>query len=82
MTTPTRTEIDVVTDFQQALERFDALAAAEGELRRRTNESWMARGVTMLDPSHTYIDATIHNVRVLVTAWGGTNLPLPKDLTQ
>lgn len=30
----------------------------------------------------TYIDATIHNVRVLVTAWGGTNLPLPKDLTQ
>ncbi|MEN9751151.1 MAG: hypothetical protein RLZZ600_198 [Actinomycetota bacterium] len=29
----------------------------------------------------TYIDATIHNVRVLVTAWGGTNLPLPKDLS-
>ena len=30
----------------------------------------------------TYIDATIHNVRVLVTAWGGTNIPLPKELTR
>jgi ABC-type Zn uptake system ZnuABC Zn-binding protein ZnuA len=28
----------------------------------------------------TYIEATIHNVRVLVSAWGGTNIPLPKDL--
>jgi ABC-type Zn uptake system ZnuABC Zn-binding protein ZnuA len=28
-----------------------------------------------------YIDATVHNVRVLVTAWGGTNIPLPKELT-
>jgi zinc/manganese transport system substrate-binding protein/manganese/iron transport system substrate-binding protein len=28
----------------------------------------------------TYIDATVHNVRVLVTAWGGTNIPLPKEL--
>jgi zinc/manganese transport system substrate-binding protein/manganese/iron transport system substrate-binding protein len=29
----------------------------------------------------TYIDATVHNVRILVTAWGGTNIPLPKELT-
>ena len=28
----------------------------------------------------TYISATEHNVRTLVTAWGGTNLPLPKGL--
>ena len=35
------------------------LAAAEAELRRRTNVSWMARGVTMVDPDTTYIDATV-----------------------
>jgi bifunctional UDP-N-acetylglucosamine pyrophosphorylase/glucosamine-1-phosphate N-acetyltransferase len=35
------------------------LAAAEAVLRQRTNETWMARGVTMLDPSRTYIDATV-----------------------
>jgi ABC-type Zn uptake system ZnuABC Zn-binding protein ZnuA len=28
----------------------------------------------------TYIGATIHNVQVLVTAWGGSNIPLPKEL--
>jgi bifunctional UDP-N-acetylglucosamine pyrophosphorylase/glucosamine-1-phosphate N-acetyltransferase len=36
------------------------LAAAEAELRRRTNEGWMARGVTMLDPMAVTIDATVH----------------------
>lgn len=35
------------------------LAAAEAELRRRTNEQWMRRGVTMVDPSRTYVDATV-----------------------
>ena len=35
------------------------LAVAEAELRDRTNERWMRRGVTMLDPEHTYIDATV-----------------------
>ena len=35
------------------------LAAAEAELRKRTNESWLERGVTMLDPGHTYVDATV-----------------------
>ena len=35
------------------------LAAAEAELRRRTNEAWMRRGVTMVDPDRTYIDATV-----------------------
>ena len=35
------------------------LAVAEAELRDRTNERWMRRGVTMLDPERTYIDATV-----------------------
>jgi bifunctional UDP-N-acetylglucosamine pyrophosphorylase/glucosamine-1-phosphate N-acetyltransferase len=35
------------------------LARAEAELRQRTNENWMRQGVTMLDPEHTYIDATV-----------------------
>lgn len=35
------------------------LAAAEAELRRRTNRGWMRRGVTMVDPDRTYIDATV-----------------------
>ncbi len=35
------------------------LASAEAELRRRTNEAWMRRGVTMVDPLRTYIDATV-----------------------
>jgi bifunctional UDP-N-acetylglucosamine pyrophosphorylase/glucosamine-1-phosphate N-acetyltransferase len=35
------------------------LAAAESELRRRTNQGWMRRGVTMVDPDRTYIDATV-----------------------
>ena len=37
----------------------EQLALAEAELRARTNRSWMARGVTMLDPDRTYIDATV-----------------------
>ncbi len=35
------------------------LAVAEAELRDRTNARWMQRGVTMLDPRRTYIDATV-----------------------
>ncbi len=35
------------------------LAVAEAELRRRTNAAWLSRGVTMLDPERTYIDATV-----------------------
>lgn len=35
------------------------LAEAESELRRRTNRYWMSMGVTMVDPDHTYIDATV-----------------------
>jgi bifunctional UDP-N-acetylglucosamine pyrophosphorylase/glucosamine-1-phosphate N-acetyltransferase len=35
------------------------LAAAEAELRRRTNRAWLAQGVTMVDPAATYIDTTV-----------------------
>ena len=35
------------------------LASAERELRRRINEQWMHRGVTMWDPSSTYVDADV-----------------------
>ncbi len=35
------------------------LADAEAELRRRTNDYWMRRGVTMVDPTHTYVDTTV-----------------------
>jgi bifunctional UDP-N-acetylglucosamine pyrophosphorylase/glucosamine-1-phosphate N-acetyltransferase len=35
------------------------LASAERELRRRINEQWMHRGVTMWDPHSTYVDADV-----------------------
>jgi bifunctional UDP-N-acetylglucosamine pyrophosphorylase/glucosamine-1-phosphate N-acetyltransferase len=35
------------------------LADAEAELRRRTNCAWLEKGVTMVDPSSTYVDATV-----------------------
>jgi bifunctional UDP-N-acetylglucosamine pyrophosphorylase/glucosamine-1-phosphate N-acetyltransferase len=35
------------------------LAVAEAELRRRTNESLLRQGVTLVDPERTYIDATV-----------------------
>ena len=35
------------------------LAAAEAALRARINERWMQAGVTMVDPTRTYVDATV-----------------------
>ncbi len=35
------------------------LAVAEAELRDRINERWMRRGVTMVDPERTYVDASV-----------------------
>ncbi|TML90219.1 MAG: bifunctional UDP-N-acetylglucosamine diphosphorylase/glucosamine-1-phosphate N-acetyltransferase GlmU [Actinobacteria bacterium] len=49
------------------------LAAAEAELRRRTNERWMRQGVTMLDPDRTYVDATVE-LQADVTLFPGTML--------
>ncbi|MGI8710190.1 MAG: bifunctional UDP-N-acetylglucosamine diphosphorylase/glucosamine-1-phosphate N-acetyltransferase GlmU [Acidimicrobiales bacterium] len=35
------------------------LAAAEAEIRRRTNERWLRAGVALVDPASTYLDATV-----------------------
>lgn len=49
------------------------LAVAEAELRDRTNERWMRRGVTMLDPERTYIDLSV-TIEPDVTLFPGTLL--------
>ena len=49
------------------------LAAAEAELRSRTNERWMRRGVTMVDPESTYVDASVQ-LASDVTLFPGTIL--------
>jgi len=49
------------------------LAKAESELRRRTAARWLARGVTMVDPERTYIDATVE-LATDVTLFPGTLL--------
>ena len=52
----------VVVDPGQDLTPVDnrlQLAEAEAELRRRINHHWLSMGVTMVDPEHTYIDATV-----------------------
>jgi bifunctional UDP-N-acetylglucosamine pyrophosphorylase/glucosamine-1-phosphate N-acetyltransferase len=49
------------------------LAAAEAELRRRTNERWLRAGVTLVDPASTYLDATVQ-LGPDVTVFPGTIL--------
>ncbi|HSS09230.1 MAG TPA: hypothetical protein VLL25_05065 [Acidimicrobiales bacterium] len=49
------------------------LAVAEAELRDRTNERWMRRGVTMLDPERTYVDSSVE-LAPDVTLFPGTLL--------
>lgn len=49
------------------------LSVAEAELRKRTNTAWLQRGVTMLDPGRTYIDATVQ-LSTDVTLFPGTML--------
>ncbi|HET7486779.1 MAG TPA: bifunctional UDP-N-acetylglucosamine diphosphorylase/glucosamine-1-phosphate N-acetyltransferase GlmU [Acidimicrobiales bacterium] len=49
------------------------LAVAEAELRARTNQSLMQRGVTMVDPARTYVDATVE-IGQDVTLFPGTML--------
>jgi bifunctional UDP-N-acetylglucosamine pyrophosphorylase/glucosamine-1-phosphate N-acetyltransferase len=65
----------VADDFRdtQGVNDRVQLAQAEAELRRRTNESWLRRGVTMLDPDRTYIDATVE-LGTDVTLFPGTML--------
>ncbi len=50
--------VDDPADTQGVNDRLQ-LASAEAELRRRTNTSWMSKGVTMVDPERTYVDATV-----------------------
>ena len=63
---PDPTETNGVNDRAQ-------LARAEAVLRRRINEKWMRRGVTMLDPQHTYLDSTVELAED-VTLYPGTIL--------
>lgn len=49
------------------------LAVAEAELRRRTNERLLRSGVTMLDPTNTFVDTTVR-VGQDVTLFPGTLL--------
>jgi bifunctional UDP-N-acetylglucosamine pyrophosphorylase/glucosamine-1-phosphate N-acetyltransferase len=49
------------------------LAAAEAVLRQRINERWLRRGVTMLDPDRTYVDASVR-LSSDVTLFPGTML--------
>jgi len=65
----------VADDFRETQGVNDRvqLAEAEAELRRRTNEGWLRRGVSMLDPSRTYIDTTVE-LAPDVTLFPGTIL--------
>ena len=64
--------VDEPADTQGVNDRLQ-LASAEAELRRRTNEAWMRKGVTMVDPARTYVDATV-DLAPDVTLFPGTIL--------
>ena len=59
-------------ETQGVNDRFQ-LAAAEAELRRRTNDALMRAGVTMVDPTTTYVDTTVQ-LAGDVTLFPGTML--------
>jgi bifunctional UDP-N-acetylglucosamine pyrophosphorylase/glucosamine-1-phosphate N-acetyltransferase len=65
----------VVADSMEAAGVNDRhqLAVAEAELRDRINERWMRRGVTMVDPEHTYVDITVE-LAADVVLYPGTHL--------
>lgn len=46
-------------DEMQGINDRAQLASAEAVLRRRINEDWLRRGVTIVDPEATYIDGTV-----------------------
>jgi bifunctional UDP-N-acetylglucosamine pyrophosphorylase/glucosamine-1-phosphate N-acetyltransferase len=53
------TSIDApFTEVSGINDRVD-LATVESEARRRINEAWMRKGVSMVDPRSTYIDADV-----------------------
>ncbi len=64
--------IDDPVEVQGVNDRVQ-LAHAEAELRSRTNRAWLAAGVTMVDPSQTYVDVTVE-LSPDVTLFPGTIL--------
>jgi bifunctional UDP-N-acetylglucosamine pyrophosphorylase/glucosamine-1-phosphate N-acetyltransferase len=60
-------------DETQGVNDRAQLAAAEAELRRRTNQRWMEAGVSIVDPAATYVDATV-TLAPDVTLFPGTVL--------
>ncbi len=56
-----RVESHVVTDLDsvRSVSSYEDLAIAEALIRRRLTARWMARGVRMIDPARTYIDADV-----------------------
>ncbi len=65
-------EVDDAADAEGINDRTQ-LAAAEAELRRRTNQRWMEAGVSLVDPANTYLDATV-KLEADVTIFPGTIL--------
>ena len=65
-------ELESAADVQPIDDRAQ-LAAAEAVIRDRTNLAWMRRGVTMVDPARTYVDATVR-LAPDVTLFPGTML--------
>lgn len=51
-------EVDDPNEITEIQDRAD-LAGQEALLRARINMAWMRRGVTMIDPSRTYVDAEV-----------------------
>lgn len=64
-----------IEDSSEALGVNDRvqLAEAERQFRTRINNSWMSRGVTMVDPASTYIEATV-TIGQDTTIWPGCHL--------
>ncbi|MGQ0432363.1 MAG: bifunctional UDP-N-acetylglucosamine diphosphorylase/glucosamine-1-phosphate N-acetyltransferase GlmU [Microthrixaceae bacterium] len=68
--------VSVVTDDgreTQGVNDRSQLAAAEADLRARTNFAWQGKGVTRVDPDTTYIDAAV-DIAPDVTLFPGTIL--------
>lgn len=70
---PVRSMIALDSTETQGVNDRLQLAAAEAVLRRRINDEWLRRGVTMLDPNQTFVDATVE-LGTDVTLFPGTML--------
>jgi bifunctional UDP-N-acetylglucosamine pyrophosphorylase/glucosamine-1-phosphate N-acetyltransferase len=70
-----RVSAEVAEDWTETLGVNDRaqLATAAAEVRRRLNESWMLRGVTMPDPASVFLDTSVM-LESDVTVLAGTHL--------